>query len=158
MHTESGKRITCSADLTETELGTEQIDCEGQADQLPQGSETVLLTEDEPLVLAAVSRMLSRQGYRVIEAANGNEALRLAGTPEVREINLLFTDMVMPQMGGIELAAELRVGRPKVKVIFASGNSEEAVLEHGLSEGVTFLQKPFMLDDLARKVRDALDG
>ena len=158
MHTESGKRTICSAGVTETKLGAEQSDREGQADQLPQGSETVLLTEDEPLVLTAVARMLSRQGYQVIEAVNGNEALRLAGPPEVREINLLFTDMVMPHMGGIELATELRVGRPKVKVIFASGNSEEAVLEHGLSEGVTFLQKPFMLDDLARKVRDVLDG
>ena len=118
----------------------------------------MLLTEDEPQILALVARTLSREGYNVIEAANGIEALRLAGEPDACEINLLFTDMAMPQMSGIELATELRIGRPKVKVIFASGISEEAVLEHGLSEGVTFLQKPFMLDDLARKVRDVLDG
>ena len=158
MQTESGKRIRCSANLTETELGAERSDHQTQTDQVPRGWETVLLTEDEPQILALVARTLSREGYNVIEAANGIEALRLAGEPDSCEINLLFTDMAMPQMSGIELATELRIGRPKVKVIFASGNSEEAVLEHGLSEGVTFLQKPFMLDDLARKVRDVLDG
>ena len=77
---------------------------------------------------------------------------------KVRKRNLLFTDMVMPQMGGIDSATELRVGRPKVKVIFASANVEVEVFEHGLSDGVTFPRKSFTLDDLACKVRDVLDG
>ena len=119
----------------------------------------MLVTEDEPQVLAMIARMLSGQGYNVMAAANGDEALRLAGSPDDQIINLLFTDVMMPRMDGKELATELRIGRPDVKVIFTSGNAEEAVFEQGLpDENAAFLQKPFMLDDLARKVRDVLDS
>lgn len=157
--TELGTGTTFRVYLPKGEPGANQEEPIGQVDQLPQGSETVLLTEDEPQILAMVGKMLTSQGYNVIKAANGDEALRLAGKPDDREIDLLLTDMVMPQMGGKELATELRVGRPGVKVMFTSGYTEEAVFEHGLTdEGVGFLQKPFMLDDLARKVRELLDS
>jgi PAS domain S-box-containing protein len=157
--TELGKGTTFKVYLPEAEPGADRDEHIVQADQLPQGSETVLLTEDEPQILAMVGKMLTSQGYNVIEATNGDEALRLAGKPDDRVIDLLLTDMVMPQMGGKELATELRAGRPDVKVMFTSGYTEEAVFEHGLSDGgVAFLQKPFMLDDLARKVRELLDS
>ena len=159
MDRESDKGTAYRAGLTGTEPGAARNDQADWLDQLPQGSETLLLTEDEPQILALIARMLSSQGYNVIAAANGDEALRLAGRPDDRKINLLFTDVVMPQMDVRELVTELRIGRPDVKVIFTSGNAEEAVFEQGLPDGpVAFLQKPFMLDDLARKVRDVLDS
>ena len=158
--TELGNGTTFRVHLPEAAPGVELDNPISESDQLPQGSETVLLTEDEPQILAMVGRMLTSQGYNVIEASNGDEALRLAGSPDDREIDLLLTDMVMPQMGDKELPTELRVRRPGVKVMFTSGYTEEAVFEHGLSDGggVAFLQKPFMLDDLARKVRELLDS
>ena len=159
MDGESDNGTTYRADMTETEPGAVRNDHVGRLDQLPQGSETVLVTEDEPQILAMIARMLSSQGYNVMAAANGDEALRLAGRPDEQKINLLFTDVMMPRMDGKELAAELRIGRPDVKVIFTSGNAEEAVFEQGLPvKNAAFLQKPFMLDDLARKVRDVLDS
>lgn len=159
MDAEIDHGTTSSVNQPEPEAGTALRDHVDRLSQLPKGSETVLLTEDEPQLLAMVAKMLSSQGYNVIEASDGDEALRLAGRPDDREINLLFTDIVMPRMGGKELATELRIGRPGVKVIFTSGNAEDAMFEQGLPDGiVAFLRKPFMLDVLARKVRDVLDS
>ena len=159
MDGESDNGTTYRAHMTESEPGEARSSHASRFDQLPQGSETVLVTEDEPQILAMIARMLSGQGYNVMAAANGDEALRLAGSPDDQIINLLFTDVMMPRMDGKELATELRIGRPDVKVIFTSGNAEEAVFEQGLpDENAAFLQKPFMLDDLARIVRDVLDS
>jgi hypothetical protein len=121
------------------------------------GSGTVLLVEDEPGVRHLARDVLSRYGYRVIEAADGAEALRLA-EGHAEPIHLLLTDVVMPGMSGAELAERFRALRPDVPVLYASGYADEAVVSHGVRhEGMPFLQKPFEPDDLVRRVRDLLN-
>jgi two-component system, cell cycle sensor histidine kinase and response regulator CckA len=123
----------------------------------PRGQETVLLVEDDDSVRALSQKVLVRQGYVVLEASNGIEALRVsdeyAGT-----IDVLVTDVVMPYMSGSQLADRLRQSRPSIKVLFVSGYPDEALGAHGvLDPAVTFLPKPFMPSALASKVRSVLD-
>jgi CheY-like chemotaxis protein len=121
------------------------------------GSETVLLVEDEQSIRGLMQAMLRMKGYTVLEAADGQEALGLFKGNEDR-IDLVITDVVMPKMSGRELATRIVADRPKTKVLFVSGYSEEAVLYQGIFEpGTAFLQKPFTPDSLARKVREVLD-
>ncbi len=105
------------------------------------------------------TRLLEQQGYRVLKAANGQEAL-LAAKEHVREtIHLLLADIVMPQMGGKELADWLKISRPNVKVLYTSGYADDTIVHHGvLDPGTHFLQKPFSLKTLSHKVREVLDG
>lgn len=127
------------------------------APALPGGKETVLLVEDEPLVRRLASRVLGGLGYTVLEAANGEEALRLARAGEA--FDLLLTDVVMPGMGGQELAQAARAMRPDARVLFMSGYTDDAVVRRGLSErSIDFLQKPFTPSALAMKVRHVLDA
>ena len=128
-------------------------------DRLPRGSETVLVVEDEPLILDVVSHTLRDQGYRVLEAANGEEAMRVARAHPDEEIHLLLTDLVMPQMGGRELAERLMAVRPKTKVVFTSGYVDDPLLRYSAPhEFNAFMQKPFLPDAVAFKVREILDG
>lgn len=126
---------------------------------VPRGTETVLLVEDEPTVLKLASSLLRKLGYKVLEASNGQEALALVKEECAgREIDLVMTDVVMPEMGGMALTNRLRVLRPEIKVLFTSGYTDEAVLIHKFISGdVPFLQKPFTAESLARKVREVLD-
>jgi two-component system cell cycle sensor histidine kinase/response regulator CckA len=120
------------------------------------GSETILLVEDEFAVRRLARRLLRQQGYTVLEAANGQEALRLASQQNGR-IDLLLTDVVMPGMSGPELAGHLNREQPSMKVLYMSGYADDALGHHGiLAEGMAFLQKPFTPHDLARGVREAL--
>jgi CheY-like chemotaxis protein len=123
----------------------------------PKGSETVLVVEDESSVRELVMRVLSERGYRILSAAEGSEALGISGGhPEA--IDLLITDVVMPGMGGRDLANCLEAERPGMKVLFMSGYSEQAISRHGiLEDGLAFLQKPFTSEVLSRKVRETLD-
>ena len=124
---------------------------------LQRGTETVLIVEDEPLVRNMVVRILFEQGYRVLEAANGEEALRVVNTHAGETIHLLLTDLVMPQMGGKELAQRLKSLRPKTKVLLTSGYTNELIFQNGeLGDNVSFIQKPFMPADLVRKVQEVL--
>jgi len=125
-----------------------------ERDPMPSGTETVLLAEDEPRVRSLAAIVLAGQGYTVLAAADGQEALRIAGG-HAGEIHLLFTDVVMPGLSGAELAGELRRARPEIKVLFASGYTGDA---YALDPEVPFLQKPFTPRALAIKVREALDG
>ena len=126
---------------------------------LPGGTETVLLVEDEPALRQLASLVLEELGYTVLEASNGREALRVVEKRNGQGIDLLLTDVVMPQMGGKELADRIRAARPDTKVLFSSGYTEEAIVHHGvLNDGVAFLHKPYTPDILARKVREVLDG
>ncbi|MFQ5613333.1 MAG: PAS domain S-box protein, partial [Anaerolineae bacterium] len=128
-----------------------------QADRIPGGAETVLLVEDDSSVRELASRVLAGQGYTVLEAANGEEALRLAREHN-GQIHLLLTDVVMPHMGGKELADRFRVARPQTRVLYASGHTDEAIARRGVLEPeMAFIQKPFSPTALARKVREVLD-
>jgi PAS domain S-box-containing protein len=122
------------------------------------GRETVLLVEDEAAVRALARRALQRFGYRVLEAADGQAALALARRLE-DPIDLLLTDVVMPEMGGRELALHLARERPSTRVLYTSGYTDTAVLQDEIRDAVVaFLPKPYTPEDLARKVRDVLDG
>ena len=106
-----------------------------------------------------ISRTLQEQRYTVFQAGNGEEALRAARDHAGKGIDLLLTDVVMPRMDGKTLAEGLKVDHPDIKVIFFSGYPGEAIAHHNvLDSGVAFLQKPFSMSVLARKVREVLDG
>jgi two-component system cell cycle sensor histidine kinase/response regulator CckA len=118
------------------------------------GSGTVLLVEDEPMVRAVAERALSRHGYRVITADNGEEALDVIGRGE--EIDLLLSDVVMPGMDGPAMVAEARKQRPELKVLFMSGYAEEQLRESLGVDDAHFLPKPFSVQDLAEAAKRAL--
>jgi two-component system, cell cycle sensor histidine kinase and response regulator CckA len=122
------------------------------------GSETVLVVEDEKAVRSFARGVLESKGYRVLEAASGDDALRLAAeTPP--PIEILLTDLVMPGMSGRELARRLAEIHPETKCLFMSGYTDEAVLRNGgLGADHAFLQKPFIPESLSRKVREVLDA
>jgi signal transduction histidine kinase len=126
------------------------------APDLPRGSETVLLVEDQADVRALLTQVLREQGYTVLEAANGAEAIRVAEA--YAPIDLLLTDVVMPLMGGKEAAATITARDPHVKVLFMSGYTHGAIVQNGqLDQGIAFLNKPFTPAALIRKVREVLD-
>ena len=123
----------------------------------PVGTETILLVEDEDAVRALVRRILEARGYAVIEAPNGREGLKLCEA-QTGKIDLLVTDVVMPEMGGRQVAAAAIKLRPGMKVVFVSGHTQDVILKEGIQHGEAFLQKPFTPMQLAQKVRDTLDG
>ena len=121
------------------------------------GHETILLVEDEPMILDIAVKILQRQGYTVMAAATPGEAIRLA-REYAGEIHLLMTDVVMPEMNGREMAKNLLSLYPNLKRLFMSGYTADVIAHHGvLDEGVQFLQKPFSVQTLAAKVREVLD-
>ena len=125
---------------------------------VPKGTETLLLVEDEDQVRRIVQAILEQQGYDVLAAANGEEALKLAEL-HGSKIHLLMTDVVMPQMSGRELAEELTTIRPQLKVLYMSGYTDDAIVRHWLLDAsLNFIQKPFDAATAARKVREVLDS
>jgi signal transduction histidine kinase/CheY-like chemotaxis protein len=123
-----------------------------------RGTETILLVEDESAILNVARRVLSQLGYEVLTASNGAEALELASRRS-GPIDLLLTDVVMPRMGGRELAARLAEARPNMRVLFSSGYTADTLSEGGvLGEGVELLQKPYPPSELAARVRAVLDA
>ena len=125
--------------------------------KLPRGGETVLAVEDNKDVRRLAAQILKRQGYRVLEAANGGEALLVCEKLK-EEIHLLLTDVVMPGMSGQELAQRLSVLRPEMKILYMSGYSDDSIASYGiLNEKVGFIPKPFSLEALVNRVREVLD-
>jgi PAS domain S-box-containing protein len=124
---------------------------------LPGGTETVLVVEDESIVLTLCVQILERLGYKVLQARNGTEAIAEAKGYGGR-IDLLLTDVVMPGMNGADLAAQLVLHHAEMKVLFTSGYTDDAIVRHGvLDEGVSFIGKPYTPSTLARKVREVID-
>jgi PAS domain S-box-containing protein len=122
------------------------------------GGETVLLAEDDESIRILAERILQNCGYSVLVAGDGREALEMA-TRHAGPIDLLVTDVVMPHLGGGQLAQRLGAVRPGLKVLFLSGYTDDAVVRHGvLEQGAAFLHKPFTIAALARKVRETLAG
>jgi len=129
-----------------------------RSENLPRGSETILLVEDEHAVRQATAEFLGLQGYTVLEARDGLDALAVAKNYGAI-INLMVTDVVMPNMSGGQLAQELLNVRPEMKLLFVSGYAGKTVLDHKVfGQETNFLQKPFSLKELSGKVRDAISG
>ena len=125
---------------------------------IQRGTETVLLVEDEPLVRDIAKSALSDQGYQVLEAEHGEEALVVA-REHGAEIQLVLTDVVMPKMGGRELVEQLRKVRPAIRVLYMSGYTAASIDEQDVVEpGTSFLRKPFALAEMLGKVREVLDA
>ena len=129
-----------------------------RASACSSGNETILVVEDEPALRKVASRTLEAAGYTVLIAADGEEARRVMAE-HAGEIHLLLTDVIMPRMSGSALAQELSKAYPALKVLYMSGYTDNAIARHGvLDAGTEFLAKPFSLSELARKVREVLDG
>jgi len=134
----------------------EQVPVETGAKPVEPGQETILLVEDEPAILRMASQMLQRRGYTVLTAASPGEALRLAET-HGGGIDLLMTDVVMPEMNGRDLAGNLLALYPEIKCLFMSGYTADVIAHHGmLDAGVQFIQKPFNTKELGDKIRTVL--
>jgi two-component system cell cycle sensor histidine kinase/response regulator CckA len=122
-----------------------------------KGSETVLLVEDQEVVRSLAVRILRGKGYSVLEAGDGKEALKVSGSHE-GPIHLMVTDVVMPGMGGAELAQRMAKARPDTEIIYMSGYTDDEIVRHGvIDEGKTLIQKPFTRELFTLKVRMALD-
>ena len=124
---------------------------------LPRGSETVLLVEDEEEVRKLAAQILQRQGYKVLEAPQEGDALLICEQHQT-PVHLMLTDVVMPGMSGHQLAERLKSLQPEMKVLYMSGYTDNTIIQHGvLVEGVNYISKPFTVDALERKVREVLD-
>jgi CheY-like chemotaxis protein len=129
----------------------------GVLDKATSGSEVILLVEDEDMVRGLARTILETSGYVVLEACDGREGLTICETNE-GPIDLLLSDVVMPQLSGRELAEHAVKLRPAMKIMFMSGYAPEGILKDGVQKGTTFLQKPFTPVELAQKVRQTLDA
>ena len=124
---------------------------------LPRGSETVLVVEDDPAVRERAAGMLTRQGYQVLTACDGQEAVDLLAR-QAKGVALVFTDVIMPGMNAGAMARHLRAAHPALRMLFTSGYTEQTIAPEGIVPGaVDFLPKPYGLEDLAGKVRETLD-
>jgi CheY-like chemotaxis protein len=132
---------------------------ERQVVGLPHGTETVLVVEDEQPVREYMATLLAELGYKVLQAADGQEALAIINPASRRTIDLLITDIIMPRMGGKELVYRLRDQLPQSRMIFCSAYPGELASRHGmLTDEIAFLQKPVVPEKLARMVRSRLDA
>jgi hypothetical protein len=158
VYSEPGHGTTFKVYLPRTDAPGWAVETPAPAEiELPRGSETVLLVEDEASLRKLVRECLEASGYTVLEASHGTAALERSERHPGR-IDLLMTDVVMPGMSGRELAERLRASRPEIRILYMSGYTDDAVVLHGvLAEDMAFLQKPFTAAELAGRVREVLD-
>jgi two-component system, cell cycle sensor histidine kinase and response regulator CckA len=155
---EPGKGASFRVYLPRTDAAVEERAVPAVPVQGTRGSETILVVEDEETVRTLIRGILRRSDYRVLEAANGGEALLICEQHD-GEIDLLVTDVVMPRMSGRQLAERLREVRPNMRVLLMSGYTDDAVIRHGaLDAGLSFLQKPITPDLLTTKIREVLES
>jgi PAS domain S-box-containing protein len=144
--------------LPRTERAADPADAPPPVPQSLTGTETILVVEDQPEVRAVIRDILARHGYGVLEAANSVEAQSIL-TSSDGEVHLLLTDLVLPGTSGRDLAEQLVVGRPNLRVLCMSGYTDDMVVHHGvLDAGIAFIRKPFTPKVLLKKIRDVLDG
>jgi signal transduction histidine kinase/ActR/RegA family two-component response regulator len=152
-----GKGTTFKLYLPRVDEEVEDAEQSVSPKELVKGVETLLLVEDEDMVRQLMYEILEREGYKVLVAPNGQEALVMSEQHE-GEIDLIITDVVMPGMSGPQLVERISESYTSAKVLFMSGYTDNAIVYHGvLEEGMNFLQKPFTLDDVLQKVREVLD-
>ncbi|MFW6139100.1 MAG: PAS domain S-box protein, partial [Spirochaetota bacterium] len=158
VYSEPGQGTTFRIYLPRYAGKTKQTTKEAQPEKAAGGAETILLVEDEPTILELGRVMLEELGYSVYTAGTPGQAIQLA-QEHINEIHLLVTDTVMPEMNGRDLARRIQSINPKIKCMFMSGYTANVVAHQGvLDEGAHFLQKPFTMHTLARKVREVLEG
>ena len=158
VYSEQGHGTTVKVYLPRVAGAAEPLPAAEAAPELRRGTETVLLVEDAAPVRTLARKSLESCGYRVLDAADGRAALELSAG-HAGGIDILVTDVVMPGMSGRELAERLAPLRPGMRVLYTSGYTDDAMVHQGvLRSGVAFLQKPFVPESLARKVREVLDG
>jgi two-component system cell cycle sensor histidine kinase/response regulator CckA len=152
-----GVGTTFTIHLPRVEMPIKAAEVESAPRLAPYGGETILLVEDEAVVRDLVRQVLQETGYAVLEAANGEQALQLSHTHR-GPIQLLLTDVVLPGLGGPEVAEQLASTRPEIRVIYMSGYAQETSMRYGIPERQRlFLQKPFTPTTLLTHVRAALD-
>jgi CheY-like chemotaxis protein len=152
-----GKGATFKIYLPRVDEPLEEIRKEVLKKELPRGDETILIVEDEEEVRKLAGKILERQGYKILETFDGDDAL-VACERHRSPIHLMLADVVMPGMSGYELAKLLKPLYPEIKVLYMSGYTDDAIVRHGvLEKGVNYIQKPFTMEGLARKVREVLD-
>jgi PAS domain S-box-containing protein len=152
----AGTTVKVYLPRVEAEPAAEEVRRPAVPEELPRGTETVLLVEDEDMVRRMTREVLEGAGYRVLEASSGFEALRVSAGHD-GNLDLLLTDVVMPGMSGRELSERLAPVRPTMKVLYMSGHTDDAIFHHGVTQaGTGFLQKPFTPDALERRVRELL--
>jgi PAS domain S-box-containing protein len=156
VHSEPGKGTTFKVYFPRVGGAAEATASEPPTTEFGRATETILLVEDDDQVRTLAQLILQRCGYVVLTASNGGEAL-LIGEKHGAKIHLLLTDVVLPRMSGRQLAERLSPLRPKMKVLFMSGYTDDAILQHGvLDSGVAYLQKPLTPASLTRKVREVI--
>jgi two-component system cell cycle sensor histidine kinase/response regulator CckA len=158
VYSEPGQGATFKVYLPRVEPAGEPVAARPSPARALGGTEIILLAEDEAAVRNLARRVLEKHGYKLLLAATGRDGVQLA-TQHAGPIDLLVTDVVMPEMGGRELAQRLTALQPGLKVLYLSGYTDDMIVRHGVLEaGVAFLQKPFTPDTLLRKIREVLDG
>ena len=144
--------------LPRLEAAADQLQVAAAAGPPPGGTETVLLVEDEPALRVLVEEILTKGGYHVLQNERPEDALALAAS-HGGAIDLVLTDVIMPNMSGRQMADALRLARPRIRVLFMSGYTDDAISHHGILEpGTHFLEKPFTADGLLRKIREVLEA
>jgi CheY-like chemotaxis protein len=154
---EAGKGTTCKIYFPRVEEPLSLSINSREASPVPRGTETLLLVEDDPSVRYLAGTILETQGYTVLRANNGQDALSVAQAYHGAPIRLVVTDVIMPVMGGKVMAEWLRISNPDLKILFTSGYTDEDIICQGAPDGVEFLAKPYTPATLARKVRAMLD-
>jgi CheY-like chemotaxis protein len=157
VYSEPGKGTTFKIYLPRVDEALEELKERVEVKEVPRGTETILIVEDEEDVLKLAERILGRQGYTVLQTSSTSKALEICKERK-DPLHLILTDVVMPQMSGRELIERCRETRQDFKILYMSGYTDNAITHHGvLEKGMNYLQKPFTVDGLARKVREVLD-
>ena len=157
VYSEPGRGSTLKIYLPRVDEPLQQLREEVVEKEIPRGNETILVVEDTEEVLKLAARILEKQGYTVLQSRQGKEALSIFEQRK-EPIHLILTDVVMPQMSGRQLIEKCRMMRQDFNVLYMSGYTDNAIAHHGiLEEGIDYIQKPFTVEGLARKVREVLD-